>query len=46
MLSLLDKIKISEGEKVTDNALYELDKDLEKTSGDARLAQDVTTGNP
>ena len=45
-LTLLDKIKISGGEKATDNALYELDKDLEKTSGDARLAQDVTTDKP
>ena len=45
-ISLLDKIKIAGGEKATDDALYILDKDLEKTPGDARLAQEVTTGNP
>jgi len=45
-ISLLDKIKIAGGEKATGNALYELDKDLEKTPSDARLAQDVTTDKP
>ena len=45
-ISLLDKIKIAGGEKATGDALYSLDKDLENTSGDVRLAQDVTTDNP
>jgi ferritin len=45
-MNLLDKIKISGGEKATPEALYELNKDLEKTPDDATLAQDVTTSNP
>ena len=45
-LSLLDKIKISGGEKATNAVLYELDKDLATTSGDSTLAQDVTTDKP
>jgi ferritin len=45
-ISLLDKIKIAGGEKATGNALYELDKDLQTTPDDAKLAQDVTTNNP
>ena len=45
-LSLLDKIKISGGEKATSDALYALDKDLETMPDDERLAQDVTTDNP
>lgn len=45
-LSLLDKIKIAGGEKATGDALYVLDKDLEKMPDDARLAQEVTTDNP
>jgi ferritin len=45
-ISLLDKIKIAGGEKATNDALYVLDKDLEKTPSDVRLAQDVTTDNP
>lgn len=45
-MNLLDKIKISGGENATPEALYELDKDLEKTPDDATLAQDVTTSNP
>lgn len=45
-LDLLDKIKISGGENASDTALYELDKELEKTRDDAKLAQDVTTDNP
>lgn len=45
-LELLDKIKISGGEKATPQALYELNKDLEKTPGDVTLAQDVTTNQP
>jgi len=45
-LSLLDKIKIAGGEKATNNALYEFDKDLLTTPNDVTLAQDVTTANP
>lgn len=45
-ISLLDKIKIAGGEKATSNALYELNKDLQTTPVDAKLAQDVTTDNP
>ncbi|MEO6719904.1 MAG: ferritin [Ferruginibacter sp.] len=45
-LNLLDKIKIAGGEKINNDALYTLDKDLENTPDDARLAQDVTTENP
>ena len=43
---LLDKIKIAGGEDAKGEALYLLDKDLENTSGEVRLAQDVTTTNP
>ncbi len=45
-ISLLDKIKIAGGENATANALYELDKDLQTTSNEVKLAQDVTTDNP
>lgn len=45
-LSLLDKIKISGGEKANSDALYALDRDIAKTPDDARAAQDVTTDNP
>ena len=45
-ISLLDKIKIAGGEKASLHALYLLDKDLEKTPDDVRLAQEVTTDNP
>lgn len=44
-MSLLDKIKIASGEK-DHNALYSLDRDLEKTPDEARSATDVTTDNP
>jgi ferritin len=45
-INLLDKIKIAGGEKATGDALYALDKDLETTPDDARLAQDVTADKP
>ena len=45
-MNLLDKIKIAGGEKVDPTSLYSLDRDLEKTPDDARLAQDVTADNP
>jgi hypothetical protein len=41
---LLDKIV--GGEKAHGDALYLLDKDLEKRSGEISLAQDATTTNP
>jgi ferritin len=45
-MSLVDKIKISGGEKASSEALYSLDKDLRGTPDDASMAQDVTTEKP
>ena len=45
-MNLLDKMKIAGGEKITSNALYSFDRDLEKTPDEARSAQDVTADNP
>src|SRR5436190_17564476 len=45
-LNLLDKIKIAGGVAMDSNSLYELDRDLETTPDDARLAQDVTAEKP
>jgi ferritin len=45
-LELLDKIKIAGGEQAKSDALYTLDRELEHTPDDAKLAQDVTTDNP
>lgn len=45
-LSLLDKIKIAGGAKASGDALYNLDRDLEKTPDDAELAQEKSTDNP
>jgi ferritin len=45
-LNLLDKIKIAGGEKATPSALYALDRELQTTPDDARLAQDVTADKP
>ena len=45
-LSLLDKIKIAGGEKADASSLYSLDRDLEKTPDDVKLAEDVTVENP
>src|ERR1700722_3848587 len=45
-MNLIDKMKIAGGEKISSDALYSLDRDLEKTPDDARSAQDVTTENP
>jgi ferritin len=41
-MTLLDKLKIAGGEKVSTIALYSLDRDLEKTPDSATSAQDVT----
>jgi len=43
---LLDKIKIAGGEKISSNALYSFDRDMEKAPDEARSAQDVTATNP
>jgi ferritin len=45
-MNLLNKMKIAGGEKVSSNAVYSLDRDLEKTPDEARSAQDVTAINP
>jgi len=45
-INLLDKIKIAGGEKISSNALYLLDKDLENTPDEAGSAQDVTADKP
>lgn len=46
VMNLLNKMKIAEGEKITHDALYSFDRDLENTPGDSRFAQDVTAENP
>jgi ferritin len=45
-LSLIDKIRIAGGEKAKDDALYALDRDLEKTPDEAKMAEDATADNP
>jgi len=45
-LDLLSKIKIAGGEKANGDALYTLDRDLEKAPDDARSAESVTAENP
>jgi ferritin len=45
-MNLLAKMKIAGGEKASNNALYSLDRDLEKTPDEAKSAQDVTADNP
>lgn len=45
-MNLLDKIKVAGGEKASGDALYNLDRDLEHTPDDAKLAQDATTDEP
>ncbi len=45
-LNLLDKIKIAGGVKASGDALYNLDRDLEKTPDDAKLAEEKTAVNP
>jgi ferritin len=46
VMNLLHKMKIAGGEKITSDALYSFDKDLESTPGEVRSAQDVTAENP
>src|SRR5450755_2498268 len=45
-LGLLEKIKIAGGVKASGDALYNLDRDLEKTPDDAVLAQDKSAEHP
>ena len=45
-LNLLDKIKIAGGAKASGDALYNLDRDLEKTPDDATLAEEKTAEKP
>ena len=46
VMNLLNKMKIAGGEKISNDALYSLDRDLENTPDDSRMAQDVTAENP
>lgn len=45
-LNLLDKIKIAGGENAPSDALYTLDRDMEKAPDEARLAEEATASNP
>jgi ferritin len=45
-MQLLDKLKIAGGEKADKNSLYSLDRDLETTPDDAKMAEDSTADNP
>ncbi len=45
-MTLLDKIKITDGEQIGCNSLYLLDKDLQKAPDEVRSAQEVTVENP
>lgn len=46
VMNLLNKMKISGGAKISNDALYTFDRDLENAPGDSRFAQDVTAENP
>ena len=46
VMNLLDKMKIAGGEKMSSDALYSFDKDMENASHEVRPAQEVTTENP
>ena len=45
-LSLLDKLKMAGGAKASSEALYALDRDMEKEPDDVKSAQEVTAINP
>lgn len=45
-LKLLDKLKITGDEKISSNALYSFDRDLESTPDEVRSATEVTAENP
>ena len=46
VLNMLNKLKISGGEKASGESLYSLDRDMKSTPDDAVLAQDKTVENP
>ncbi|MFT4803581.1 MAG: ferritin [Cyclobacteriaceae bacterium] len=45
-MNLLDKMKIAGGEKMSSNALYTFDRDMEISSNEVTAAEDVTSENP
>ncbi len=45
-IDMLDKVKIAGGPNANDDALYNLDRDMEKTPDDAVLAQDTSVEKP
>ena len=45
-MNLLDKVRIAGGDKASSDALYALDRDLEKTPDDAVLAEEKTADKP
>jgi len=46
VMDLLDKMKLAGGEKISSDALYSMDRDIEKNPGESKLAEDVTAENP
>lgn len=46
VMGVLDKMEIAGGEKMSGNALYAIDRDIETTSSEINPAQEVTTVNP
>lgn len=45
-MKLLDKITIAGGENAKDDALYAIDRELEKMPDEAKSAEEATTANP
>ena len=45
-MDLLDKIKIAGGNKASGDALYNIDRDMEKKPDEAKLAEEKTAINP
>ena len=45
-MDLLDKIKIAGGNKASGDALYNIDRDMEKKPDEAKLAEEKTATNP
>jgi ferritin len=46
VMTLLNKMKIAGGEKITGDALYSFDRDLENAPDEARSAQEITAEKP
>lgn len=46
VMNLLNKLKLAGGEKISNDAMYTLDRDLEKTPDEARSAEDITADQP